>query len=100
PADDGSFHFSIWTQHHKIRFRARRQMPVVRQSRGSRGIQSRGTHRIAQFPIGELNNVADRAIHGQDAAGEATTGSTTPTLDLNLNGPELVVSVGHARCSD
>ena len=62
-------------------------MPVVRESHGSRGIQSRGLDRVLQAPIGKLDNVADGPIHGQDAPSKFSIGSTPAILDLDWMGP-------------
>ena len=76
-AADDVRHFSVWTQHYNVGFRAGRRSPVLREADGSRGIQSCGADRVLQAPVGELGYVAHGAIHGQDAAGEFAIGSCT-----------------------
>ena len=53
-----------------------------------------------RLQFGELDHVAHGAIHGQNTAGEFAIGCAPAILDLDLDGPESVSAVGHARCRD
>ena len=69
---------------------------MARQAGGVRGIEGGRPHRIPQTPVGKLCYIADGAIHGEDASGEAAIRRTLPVFYVDFDWAELVAAVGHA----
>src|SRR5580700_10762921 len=95
-ADDRSAYFSIRTQHNNVGLRAWSELAVLREADRARGVQGCGAHRFAQGPVRESLYVANRAVHGQDAAGEAPVARALSIFHFHLNRSELVGAVWHA----